>query len=274
MDERLQRLEQELTRTRRRVTQMQIAFALIVLGGAALALPRPGRTAAPESSAVLTNEQLTTKVKRQARRLKALETLLAHFSRVGSDVFLTGANLHIRSGSGATDGAVNGLGNLIVGYNELRATGNDRSGSHNLLVGKWQNFSSYGGFVAGLFNTASGTWSSVSGGVGNTASGNAASISGGQSNLASGIGASVTGGDNNTASGQLCSVSGGWQNLASADGSSVSGGEGNIADASLASVSGGRFNTASGLRSSVSGGFNRTAVGNQDWVAGSLFQDQ
>ena len=62
----------------------------------------------------------------------------------------TGANLYVNSGSGATDGPVNGLGNVIIGYNEFRGTGDDRTGSHNLVVGSKNNFSSYGGIVGGL----------------------------------------------------------------------------------------------------------------------------
>jgi hypothetical protein len=63
-------------------------------------------------------------------RVAALERLLKHFSRKGNDVTLTGANLHIVNGLGSTDcedeqfepipDCPNGLGNLIVGYNELR----------------------------------------------------------------------------------------------------------------------------------------------------------
>jgi hypothetical protein len=41
-----------------------------------------------------------------------------------------GVNVQIMNGSGMTGGMVDGLGNLIVGYNELRLAGNDRSGSH------------------------------------------------------------------------------------------------------------------------------------------------
>ena len=177
-------------------------------------------------------------------RVTALETLLAHFSRVGSDVYITGANLHILNGTGSTDGRVTGLGNLIVGYNELRGSGNDRSGSHNIVVGSRHNFSSYGGLIAGFSNTISGQYASVSGGAFNTASG---------------LWSSVSGGDSNTASGDTASVSGGAFNIASGV---------------LSSVSGGLSNIASGSRASVSGGRSRTATGQFDWVAGGLFQTQ
>ena len=229
--------------TRRRPWWLAVVAMSVMLGPSALLMPLRV-VGAPAPAAVLTNEELTIKVKRQAKRVKELETLLEHFSRVGTDVYLTGANLHILSGSGATGGAVNGLGNLIVGYNELRGSGNDRSGSHNIVVGDRHNFSSYGGLVAGYQNAVSGVFSSVSGGFGNTASGISASVSGGFNNTASGQDASVSGGRDNGASGNESSVSGGSQNL------------------------------ASGVRSSVSGGFSRTASGTYSWRAGGLFQIQ
>ena len=130
-----------------------------------------------------------------------------------------GANVRIVNGSGSTDGAVDGTGNLIVGYNELRLSPepNDRSGSHNLVVGKEHNFNSFGGLVAGLRNTLSANHSSVSGGRDNTASGYYSSVSGGSSNTASGSRSSVSGGAANTASGSRSSVSGGLSRTVSGD---------------------------------------------------------
>ena len=244
--------------TRRRPWWLAVVAMSVMLGPSALLMPLRA-VGAPAPAAVLTNEELTIKVKRQAKRVKELETLLEHFSRVGTDVYLTGANLHILSGSGATGGAVNGLGNLIVGYNESRGAGDDRSGSHNIVVGPRHNYSSYGGLIAGFQNTISGTYAVVSGGNLNTASGNRASVSGGEFNTASGLLSSVSGGRTNTASGLA---------------SSVSGGRSNTASGFFASVSGGTQNLASGSRASVSGGLNRTASGIYDWRAGTLFQTQ
>ena len=129
----------------------------------------------------------------QAQQLGVLTNLFANFSRDGSDIYITAANLHIVNGLNSTD-TTNGLGNLIVGYNELRGTGDDRSGSHNVVVGSEENFSSYGGFVVGLENSISAAF---------------ASVSGGYSNIASGVSSSVSGGNNGTASGEYSSVSGG-----------------------------------------------------------------
>jgi hypothetical protein len=82
----------------------------------------------------------------------------------------------------------NGLGNLIVGYNEPREEGegveNIRIGSHNVVVGRFHNFSRFGGLVVGNRNTISSDWSVVSGGQDNTASANHAVVSGGQNRTA------------------------------------------------------------------------------------------
>ena len=147
-------------------------------------------------------------------RVAALEALLAGASRVGDTLVLEGMNLQIVNGLGATDGdqgsgpQVNGLGNLIVGYDEGFAY-NDKSGSHNLVVGPLHSYSSYGGIVGGRHNTVSGIYATVIGGVSNRASGGNSSVSGGSYNTASGVNSSVSGGNVNTASGTEASVSGG-----------------------------------------------------------------
>lgn len=210
----------------------------------------------------------------------ALAAIFAGVSRTDDDIFFDGVNIHIRNGLGSTDGwdgssgNVNGLGNLIVGYNEERfGAPTDRTGSHNLVVGIAHNYSSFGGLVAGILNTVSGQFSSVTGGFANEASGNNSSVSGGAINTASNDNSSVSGGQGNAASGFSSSVSGGFANEASGNRSSVSGGIRNMASGDFSSVSGGADNEASGLSSSVSGGLNRSAVGQDDWRAGSLFED-
>ena len=106
-------------------------------------------------------------------------------------VLISGANLQVVSGSGETAEAVNGTGNIIIGYDE--DSGNDKSGSHNLVVGSGHTYSSYGGIVVGYNNSITGYYSSVSGGESNTASGWSSSVSGGGSNTASGGASSVLG---------------------------------------------------------------------------------
>jgi hypothetical protein len=192
----------------------------------------------------------------------------------GPHVVLTGANVHVRSGAGTTFNA-NGRGNLIVGYNEMRAsTETERTGSHTVVVGPGHKWTSWGGLVAGSRNTVSGSHSSVSGGYNSTASGSYSSVNGGFSSNASGSYSSVSGGFSNIALGDRSSVSGGSNNAASGSYSSVSGGRLNAASGSYSSVSGGSNNAAVGNYSSVSGGLDRTVTGEYDWRAGGLFQDE
>jgi hypothetical protein len=55
-----------------------------------------------------------------------------------------------------------------------------QTGSHNVVVGKQHQFSSFGALVVGLQNEIRGAFASVSGGVRNVAAGEQASISGGR----------------------------------------------------------------------------------------------
>jgi hypothetical protein len=202
---RLDALEQQMHTVTRRLRWWRVlACGVVVLGllgwGLPLSLAREG---APDKD----RDQ-----KGLAQRVAALEELLKHFSREGKEIFITGANLHLVNGLGSTDcgelagesipDCPNGLGNLIVGYNELRPSDpelpeeNIRTGSHNVVVGEQHN-------------TISGDFAVVSGGSANTASGFAAAVSGGRFTAASGDEAVVSGGNVNTASGDKAVVSGG-----------------------------------------------------------------
>ncbi|MGB3714179.1 MAG: hypothetical protein WA996_07095 [Candidatus Promineifilaceae bacterium] len=207
-------------------------------------------------------------------RVIALENLLAHFSRSGDEIHITGANLHVVNGLDDTE-TTNGLGNIIIGYNELRSGQNDRTGSHMLVAGKYLDYSSYGGLVVGQSNETSGAFSSVSAGSGNTASGDFSSVSGGGGNVASSIGAAVSGGHTNTASGWSSSVSGGQENEAIGTWSTVSGGYQNESVSLWSAVSGGGHNRAgdpddssNGFYSAVSGGWDNHASANSSSVSG------
>jgi len=236
---------------------------------------------------------------------------------------VTGVNVQIVNGMGATNGyrpdpwtndgslvATNGLGNLIVGYNEMATTdlehlplaGNDRSGSHNLIVGNSNTYLSFGGIVAGQANSniapyssitagkynvtsglyagvsggganrAEGEFSSCSGGSFNAATGKSSSVQGGTQNSASGVQSAVSGGNFNTASGQISSVGGGDKNLASGNGACVVGGDSNIASGKGSAVSGGFLNEAIGEMATVGGGTSVVVSDPNAWGAGSLLE--
>jgi len=226
-------------------------------------------------------------------------------------------NVQVTNGLGATNGLpgldaafggpVNGLGNVILGYNETHPVtpevcesgqfdnqadceanswtwgAGQKTGSHNLIVGTGHNYTRHGNLVAGFANTVNARWASVSGGSQNIASGADSSISGGLQNVTRAFQSSVSGGRENRAiasrssvsggirneaSGLNASVSAGRSNVASGESSSASGGQTNIASGRWSSVSGGLSNTASGVNSSVSGGGINTASGSESSVSG------
>jgi len=159
---------------------------------------------------------LQSTVSSQQTTINTLTTKLQYVTASGHDLTLTG-NLHVVSGAGHTNSAPNGQGNVIIGYNELRtASGsvNDRTGSHCLVLGSQNNYSSYGGMVAGFSSSASGTYATVTGGYGNTASGSYTAVNGGKANTASATCAAIGGGNANTASANYAAVGGGTGNSA------------------------------------------------------------
>ncbi|NIO16639.1 MAG: hypothetical protein GTN70_06515 [Deltaproteobacteria bacterium] len=214
-------------------------------------------------------EALEGKIAELTQRVADLEAKLRFVSvstesisgLAGPHMIFDGVNIHVRSGSGSTSDNIargeplSGLGNLVVGYNEIiPAAPMPRTGSHNLVVGPWHSFSSYGGLIAGSNNKTSAPFASVTGGTYNVASGTQASVGGGSGNEASGNRSSISGGGNNMARGLYASISGGSQNEATSLNSSVSGGWGNVASGMFSCVSGGSNNFARGDFSTCSGG--------------------
>jgi hypothetical protein len=164
----------------------------------------------------------------------------------GPHVIFTGVNVHIRGGHpSANSYTENGLGNLVLGYNEPSDSAflAERGGSHNLVIGPNHRYNFGVGLVVG----------------GSSRLGNdGASVSGGFLNSASGLFASVSAGLRNDASGDFATVSGGADNIASGNTGAVSAGQMNQSIGDLTSVSGGFNNAASGIFSTVGGGSNLT----------------
>jgi uncharacterized coiled-coil protein SlyX len=192
---------------------------------------------------------------------------------------LSGMNLQVVNGTGTTDGAPNGLGNVVIGYSappKQQSKPSERTGSHYLVVGDGHSWTRFGGLVAGLENqalgdhasvlgghqnTATGLTSVVGGGFNNTVAGEHAAVGGGVSNVAAGPSAFVAGGVTNTASGPYDVVVGGYGNLSNFMLATVVGGEHNRATGHHSVVAGGRYNEASGYASSVFGGARRREAG-------------
>ena len=184
----------QFQRERRRFRiQAGLAF-LVVLGAAFLSAAQP--------SARANGGDTLNDIRARLTALE-LKTKFISIDTVG-DMHITGTNLHIENGLGATF-TTNSLGNLIIGYNGYRANQNERGGSHNLILGDLENYKSYGGIVAGSTNTISAPYATVTGGFGNVAAGGGSTVSGGWHNTAGGL---------NQPDGDGTSVSGGQLNVA------------------------------------------------------------
>lgn len=249
-----------------------------------------------------------------AIRVNSVLSLDGHLSLDGSGTqpkaVFSAVNVQIVNGTGSTD-SVNGLGNLVVGYDERRqeapAPGHDcqlydcslganqdpfsddttnrvqceahggvwatnhKSGSHNLVVGQYNNYSSYSGVVFGIFNTVSVPHATAVGGYCNKATGIRASVTGGFRNWASEDAATVSGGESNTATAVRASVMGGVGNAAKAMWSSIAGGELNSVDpgGQAGTVTGGQHNKVTNFYACVTGGQTLTAGSRHCWKAGS-----
>ena len=217
-----------------------------------------GKCGAGHPTVVLATAAALTALQRQVNTLESqvavLRTTLSGVVRSGHTLKFAGMDVQIVNGSGHT-GSTNGLGNLIIGYDEFAGT---QTGSHNLVLGEGQEFTSYGGILAGERNTIDSPFSSITGGVSNGVRALGSSVSGGRNNLASGAESSVSGGQNNIASGAESSVSGGTDNSAKAGNSSVTGGWNNIASGISSVVIGGEHNSARGPFSTERGGDSKT----------------
>ena len=190
--------------------------------------------------------------------LTTLSSVLPHMQYVASGVSgkptikFSAVNVQIINGEGKTS-SVNGEGNLVIGYDENPAK-HEQTGSHDLILGEEQTFTSYGDLLAGDDNAVTAPFASITGGHINAASGKYASVSGGGQNTASGEWTSISGGFSNTTKANDAWVGGGEKNTASSIGATVSGGYKNTANRQHASVSGGRENTAEGEYASIFGG--------------------
>ncbi len=172
---------------------------------------------------------------------------------------------------GTVDGASGGIIN-----GDVTILGKGTIGSDNLNTG-------LGAFVAGIGDTASGDYSTVSGGnenvagseyatvgggVGCNAIGSKTTVSGGAGNSASGAAATIGGGTGNEALAEYATVTGGFAGYASGDFSTVCGGHHNTATAAHAAAVGGRNNFATGEYSFIAGGLNNEVTGSYTFACG------
>lgn len=175
----------------------------------------PAQFAALQAQVVALQKQVTTLQQNKALALAPFVSVDPNPQNGvrGPNITFHDANIHITNGSFNT-ATVNGLGNLIIGYNEIQQYPNnvlvpgDRGGSHNLVIGPLNKFTlnSYCSIVAGYDNKADACFTAVLAGADNTVSGQYGALLGGTSNTVFGL-ASVGGG------GYACRVFGDYSTL-------------------------------------------------------------
>jgi chaperonin cofactor prefoldin len=161
LEQSVQTLHQQ-ARTVTRQLRWWWGTALLLLGLGLISWPLSRATLpAQVNAATLTLEQ---RVAALEAKLKYLTTRIDSSGRPLMEI--ARANLRLVNGAGKTETA-NGLGNLIVGYNETRQDPcngpNQRTGSHNVVIGKEHNYTRFGGLVVARCNQISGDFAWVAG---------------------------------------------------------------------------------------------------------------
>ena len=286
---------------RRLAVLIVVLIALVVL----LLLPAVAQAVPPDFAfAQLRITQLEKEVQALEEHLVALQDALAQIAShpvlglgayvsvdprsindlAGPNILITGANLHIRNG--VSQSGTNGLSNLVIGYNTAPDPNwgpevsppfdpnTYRTGSHNLVLGSYNRYASYGSIVAGSQNTV-GFNSAVLSGDKNSATWHSAILSG-HNNQINAWSGGIVGGQGNKllsanpgADGQFAAILGGMGNQATGYTSTVSGGGGNTASGSSSSIGGGQGNTASGDWSTIGGGIGLSVAADYGWAVGT-----
>jgi hypothetical protein len=201
-----------------------LAALKVCVGGPTSALTIPNRLGACPKGRVLTSLAVESEVAALQSEVAALQTTLSKVSYHPSGLNgqptleISGANVQIDNGTGRTFNTMNGLGNLFLGYDEGPGS---QTGSHNVVFGFNQSFTSYGSMIGGFLNTVTSPSAAVFGdsntvdsrgslvaGGNNTVTGDGDVVFG-SSNSTDGVVTSVLGGQNNTVHGLFTSILGG-----------------------------------------------------------------
>lgn len=135
------------------------------------------------------------------------------------DVYFVGCNVHIQNGKDDTE-TTNGVGNLIIGYNEEPTYPQDgeRDGSHNLVIGDQNRYTAAAGLVVGYRSEIRGDYAAAIGGERIGAYGAGAVAIGGNLNQAEADRSTAIAGYGNEAKGEDSAAIGGYFNEVTAEG--------------------------------------------------------
>src|SRR5204863_100462 len=134
------------------VTVVSLCSGAAEASASSVSLCVPSGAGQPLLSGACSSGGTTVKLPASATDQNTLLAVLPHMSFLAAGVGgkptirFSGVNFQLVSGSGATNSAVNGEGNLVLGYDESPGT---QTGSHNLVLGVGQAFASYGAILGG-----------------------------------------------------------------------------------------------------------------------------
>ena len=197
------------------------------------------------------------------------QEILSHMSIVYLDdgvggqtktIRFTGVNVQIVNGLDFTE-TQNSVGNLIVGYNEMgNPFGDNRTGSHNVVLGLSNNYASFGGHVAGWMNSILGEHGSVLGGrqniVGPASTVGNVIVSGMENTISNSWGSAIISGRKNTVEDSAYSA--------------IVAGSLGVARGGLSAILGGNQNETTGGNSVVGGGFGNSTQATNSFIAGGV----
>jgi len=132
-------------------------------------------------------------------------------------------------------------------------------GRSNYARGKYSVIAGGGGENIADSNSASGDWSTISGGAGNIATNSMTTVSGGGQNKSEGTAATVGGG-------RYCYARGSFSVISGGGGNSII--DSNLAQGSYSAIGGGTRNVTSGIFATIPGGNSNTALGSYSFAAG------
>lgn len=116
---------------------------------------------------------------------------------VTRDLIFVGCNVHVRDGSGLTQGA-SGLGNLVVGYNLDTGGVLNRFGSHNVIIGDGQAYATSGHLLTRSLGSSNDMSVTIGADLSETVAGNRSTAVGSDSSVSVGKNSNMTVGEDSS----------------------------------------------------------------------------
>jgi len=177
---------------------------------------------------------------------------------------------------GTVSSEIGDFGNITISGNTISKISDEYVGDQTILVEGdldiiGEILQNGEPLISGVIQEGTGAGSTFRIDNNNTASGGYSTVSGGRLNISSGFASTIGGGRNNCSSGNYSFIGGGCIHTAYGTHSFIGGGQGNTASGNRSTIGGGRYNTASGFYSGILVGRLNTASGISSTIGGGAF---